>query len=53
MMVIGGCLGHSDHKVVEFHIIGDRRKTGSETSSLDTGRADFRLLKELVDSLSG
>jgi len=26
-MVIGGCLGHSDHEVAEFQMAGDRRKT--------------------------
>ena len=51
-VVIGGCLGHSDHEVVEFQIIGDdRRKTASKTSTLDMGRADFGLLKELVSKV--
>jgi len=26
MMVIGGCLGHSDHEIVESPIAGGRRK---------------------------
>ena len=47
-VVIGGCLDHSDHEIVEFQIIGDRRKTASKTSTLDMGRADFGLLKELL-----
>ena len=47
-VVIGGCLGHSNHAVAEFQIIGNRRKTASKTSTLDMGRADFGLLKELV-----
>ncbi|XP_052628596.1 uncharacterized protein LOC128134646 [Harpia harpyja] len=50
-VVIGGWLGHSDHKVVEFQIIGDRRKTASKTSTLDMGRADFRLLRGLVSKV--
>ena len=50
-VVIGGCLGHSDHDVVEFQIVGDRRKTSSKTSTLDMGRADFGLLKELVSKV--
>jgi len=44
-VVIGGCLGHSDHEVVEFQIVCNRKKTASKTSTLDMGRADFRLLK--------
>ncbi|GAB0190604.1 hypothetical protein GRJ2_001525700 [Grus japonensis] len=47
-VAIGGCLGHSDHEVVEFKIFGDRRKTATKTSTLNMGRADFRLLRELV-----
>ncbi|KAJ7410989.1 hypothetical protein WISP_105223 [Willisornis vidua] len=37
---IGGCLGHSNHKVIEFKISVDRRKSASETSALDMKRAD-------------
>ena len=47
-VVIGGWLGHSDQEVVKLQIIGDRRKIASKTSTLDMGKADFRLLKELV-----
>ena len=50
-VAIGDCLCHSDHKVVEFHIIGDRRKTASKPSTLDVGGAEFRLLKELVSKV--
>ncbi|GAB0207049.1 ubiquitin-associated protein 1 [Grus japonensis] len=50
-VAIGGCLGHSDHEVVEFKIFGDRRKTATKTSTLDMGRADFRLLRELVSQI--
>ncbi|GAB0203247.1 hypothetical protein GRJ2_002790300 [Grus japonensis] len=38
-------------EVIEFQIIGDRRKIASKTSTLDMGRADFRLLKELVSKV--
>lgn len=47
----GGCLGHSDNEVVEFNIIGDRRKTVTKTSTLEMGRADFRLLSESVSKV--
>jgi len=46
--LVGGCLGHCDHEIVEFKIFGDMRKTVSRATTLDFGRADFRLLKELV-----
>ena len=49
-VVIGGCLGHSGHEVVEFQSVGDRRKTASKTLTLGVGRADFGLLKELVSN---
>ena len=51
MIVIRGCLGHSDHEVVEFQIIGSRRKTASNISTLDMGRTDFRLLQEPVSKV--
>ena len=50
-VVIGGCLGHSDHKEVEFQIVGNRRKTASKTLALDMGRAGLGLLKELVSKV--
>lgn len=45
---IGGCLGHSDHKVVIFKIWSDGRKIAIKTLTLDTGRADSSLLRKLV-----
>ena len=45
-VMLCGCLGHSVH--VRFTIFGDRRKTATKTSTLDMGRADFRLLRVLV-----
>ncbi|GAB0176455.1 mitochondrial enolase superfamily member 1 [Grus japonensis] len=50
-VAIGGCLGHSDHEVVEFKIFGDSRKTDTQISTLDMRRADFRLLRELVSQV--
>ncbi|PKU42959.1 hypothetical protein llap_6720 [Limosa lapponica baueri] len=47
-VMIGGCLGHSGHKVAELQVIGGRRKPVSKTLILDMGRVDFGLLKELV-----
>lgn len=45
-VMIGGCLGHSNHEMVEFKIFGDMRKIVIRATSLDFGRADFKLLKE-------
>ncbi|KFQ96526.1 Fatty aldehyde dehydrogenase, partial [Nipponia nippon] len=45
---IGGCFGRRDHEAVKFKIYGNRRKTASRTSALDTKRADLRLLRELL-----
>ena len=50
--MFGGCLGHMGHEVVEFQIIVSRRKTASKTLTLDMGRADLGLLKELVSKVS-
>ncbi|KAJ7415372.1 hypothetical protein WISP_78589 [Willisornis vidua] len=43
---IGGCLGHSNHEVIEFKISVDRRKSASKTSALDMRRVNFSLLRE-------
>lgn len=48
---VGGCLGCSNHEVVEFKIFGDRKKTAMKTWTVDMGRADFRLCMELVSNI--
>ena len=50
-VVIGDCIHHSDHEVIELQIIGNMRKTASKTSTLAVGRADFGLLTELVSKI--
>ena len=50
-VMVGGCLGHSDQKMVEFKIVGDMGNPVRRASPLDSGRADFRLLKELVSKV--
>ena len=55
-MATGDCLGHSDHdhdrdQVVKFKSFGDRRKIYIQTPALDMRRADFRLLRELVNKV--
>ncbi|TRZ18654.1 hypothetical protein HGM15179_008452 [Zosterops borbonicus] len=46
---IGGCLGHSNLEVINIKIPVDRRKSACKTSALDMRKADFRLLKKLVN----
>lgn len=46
---ISGCLGHSDHNGVELKISVDRKKSVSKIPTLNIGRADSRLLWELVN----
>ena len=47
-MVVGNCLGQSDHEMVEFSILGEARKGTSKTAVLDFHRADFELFRTLV-----
>lgn len=49
--MICGCLGHSHQEMVEFKIFVDMGKTVSRATTLDSGTADFRLLKELVSKV--
>lgn len=49
-MAISAHRGNNDHEVVKFKILGDRRKTATKTSTLNT-RTDFRLLKELISKV--
>jgi len=45
---VGGCLGRSDHNMVEFSILGGGRRGNSKTATLDFRRADFELFRRLV-----
>ena len=44
----GGCLGHSNHELIEFLILGKVRRGVSRTATLGFQRANFGLLKRLV-----
>jgi len=48
----GGCLAHSGQEMVEFTLCIDAGKTVHRAATLDSGRADFRWLKELLDKAS-
>ena len=43
-----GCLGQSDHNMVEFSILAGVRRGNSKTATLDFQRADFKLFRRLV-----
>ena len=46
----GGRLGQSDHEImIEFSILAEARRGVSRTATLDFRRADFGLLRRLVD----
>ena len=45
---VGGCLGQSDHDVVQFSILGGGRKGNSKTATLVFRRADFELFRRLA-----
>ena len=47
-VTVVGRLGHSDHKMIEFLIIGEVRRGVSRTATLDLQRADFGLFRRLI-----
>ncbi|XP_040977464.1 uncharacterized protein LOC121232961 [Aquila chrysaetos chrysaetos] len=47
-VLVGGCLGHSDHEMVEFKIFSVMRKQDSRVATLDFRRANFKLFRELL-----
>lgn len=49
---IGSHHGHSDPEEIQFKIPVDRRKSACKTSALNMRKADFRLLKKLVNGFA-
>jgi len=47
--VVGGCLGLSDHELIEFSVQGEVRRGASKTTTMDFWRADFGLFRMLVE----
>ena len=45
---VGGCLGQSDHEMIDFSIHGGAWRGNSKTATLDFRRADFELFKRLI-----
>ncbi|PKU49228.1 rna-directed dna polymerase from mobile element jockey-like [Limosa lapponica baueri] len=48
-VMVGGRLGHSNHQMIEFTILGEVRRGVSRTATLDFRRTDFNLFRRLVD----
>ena len=48
-MTVGDHLGHSNHEMVEFLILGELRRGVSRTATLDSRRAAFGLFRRLVE----
>jgi len=48
-VVVRGCLGLSDHEMTEFSVRGKVKRGASKTTAMDFQRADFGLLKTLVE----
>jgi len=48
-MMVGGHLGHSNHEMTEFSILGQARSEDIRTATLEFQRKDFGLFKSLVD----
>ncbi|KAK4823371.1 hypothetical protein QYF61_001719 [Mycteria americana] len=51
-VTVGGYLKHSDHKMIEFSILGGVKRGASRTAPLDFQRADFGLFRSLVDRVT-
>ncbi|KAK4827403.1 hypothetical protein QYF61_017808 [Mycteria americana] len=49
LVMVGGCLGQSDHEMIEFLIHGEAARGVSKTATLDFQRADFGLFRRLVE----
>ncbi|KAK4832410.1 hypothetical protein QYF61_022545 [Mycteria americana] len=50
-VMVGSRLGHNNHEMIEFLIIGEVRRGISRTATLDFQRADFGLFRGLVDKV--
>lgn len=48
----GGYLGHSNHELIEYSILGKVVRGINRTASLDIHREDLSLLRRLVDRVT-
>lgn len=49
--MVGGCLGHREHEIMEYLVFSEVSIAISKTANLDFQRADFALLKEQVNGV--
>jgi len=49
---VRGCLGCSDHEIVEFRIPRKGNRVKSRTITLDFRRADFNLFRDLTERIT-
>ena len=49
--MVGVCLGHSDHEMVEFKLLSVMRKKVSRVATLDFMRAKFKPFREVLSSI--
>jgi len=52
-VVVGGCLGLSDHEMIDFSVQGEVKRGASKITSMDYWRADFGLFRTLAERVSG
>jgi len=48
-VVVGCCLGHSDHVMIEFLTLREIWRGAGRTATLDFQKADFGMSRSLVD----
>ena len=49
---VGGCLGHSDHEMLDFSILVEPWRGVSRTATLDFWRADFNFFRTMVERVA-
>jgi len=48
-VLVGGCLGLNDHKMLEFFVRGEVKTASTKNITMDFWRADFGLFRTLVE----
>lgn len=52
-VMFGDCFKYSDHKMIEFSVLGEAWMAVSRTAAMNFHRVDFILFKDLVNSSLG
>lgn len=50
-VMVGGCLGHREHEMMEYLVFSEVSIEISKTATLDFQRADFALFREQVNGV--